>query len=428
MECKLAELANRLRVITVPMPSLESATVTVWVGTGSRYETQKISGISHFLEHMVFKGSKRRPSAREIAEAVDSIGGEFNAGTSKDWTNFYIRSRSASLETAFDVLSDMVLAPLLKKDDIEREKGVIVEEIAMYEDTPMQNIGNIFEQLIFSGNPLGMDIAGDKKTVRSLTRQDFVDYRNSHYHPDNIVLTVSGGISQKQVFKLAEKYFGSLEETKKQKTNDFKKFSHKQDKPEVKLKTKTNSEQGHFILGFRGLPRGHKDRFAEGVLSSILGGGMSSRMFTEIREKRGLAYAVHSDAEHYGDTGYFGIYAGVLVTKIEDAIKVILEETDKFALGKADLTDQELSKAKEYIRGHMALVLENTKAVNSFFGMKELLEEKQETPEEVFESIAKVTKEDVYNIAKKLFKKDSLNLGIIGPYKDQDKFAKMLLN
>ncbi|MEK7526164.1 MAG: pitrilysin family protein [Patescibacteria group bacterium] len=425
MKYKLSTLANGLRILTVPMPTLESATVTVWVGTGSRFESPEIEGISHFLEHMVFKGSKKRPSAKQIAEAIDAIGGEFNAATSKDWTNFYIRSRAAQLETTMDVLSDMVLNPTLDASDIEREKGVIIEEIAMYEDTPMQNIGNVFEQLIFDGNQLGQNIAGTAKSVNGITKQDFEDYRKKHYFAKNIVVSVAGGIEQKQVLALAQKYFGSLKSDIAQKQK-LEMVSNTQTAPAVKLKTKANSEQGHFILGFRGFPRGHKDKYAEAVLSSILGGGMSSRMFTEIREKRGLAYAVSADSEHYEDTGYFGIYAGVVVSKIDEAIKAILDELYSLAAQKSEISDSELTKAKEYLKGHMALALENTKAVNSFFGMKELLQAKIETPEEVFAGINKVTKEDVYKVASILFKPEKLNLAIIGPYKDEGKFVKLL--
>lgn len=425
MKYKLSTLPNGLRILTVPMPTLESATVTVWVGTGSRFEEPRMGGISHFLEHMVFKGSKKRPSAKQIAEAIDSIGAEFNAGTSKDWTNFYIRSRAAQLETTMDVLSDMVLNPTLDAGDIEREKGVIVEEIAMYEDTPMQNIGNVFEQLIFKGNQLGADIAGTAQTVTSLTKADFEDYRKKHYFAKNILVTVAGGVQEEQVLALAQKYFGSLQSdiTEKQK---LEMVSVKQSAPAVRLKTKDNSEQGHFIVGFRGFPRGHEDRYAEAVLSSILGGGMSSRMFIEIREKRGLAYAVSADSEHYEDTGYFGIYAGVVVAKIDEAIKAILDELYALASQTTKISDSEFTKAKEYLKGHLALALENTKAVNSFFGMKQLLQGKVETPEEIFEKISKVTREDVYKVAAKLFKPENLNLAIIGPYKDEEKFVKLL--
>ncbi len=207
MRYKLHKLDNGVRLIIAPMPTLASVTVAVWVKTGSRNETDKLSGISHFLEHMVFKGGKKRTTAKEIAEAVDAIGGEFNAGTSKEWTNFYIKARSANLGTAFDVLADMVLTPALRQADIDREKGVIVEEIGMYEDTPLMKIEDVFENVIFKAHALGRDVIGTKKSVTSFKRDDFVRYRNTHYFPQNIVVTVAGGMNEKEVLELTKQYF-----------------------------------------------------------------------------------------------------------------------------------------------------------------------------------------------------------------------------
>lgn len=205
-------LSNKLRVLTVPMPSSESVTLTVWCHVGSRFEPEKIAGLSHFLEHMTFKGSKKRPTAKQISEAVDAIGGEFNAGTSKEWTNFYIKASKNNLETAFDVLGDMVIDPLLEEEEVQREKGVILEEKAMYEDTPMMNIGDVFETLIFEGNTLGRDTIGTEKAIKSLTRKDFVNYRSTYYHPQNMLITVAGGITEAKSTELANKYFTNLKD------------------------------------------------------------------------------------------------------------------------------------------------------------------------------------------------------------------------
>ncbi|MBI4157791.1 insulinase family protein [Candidatus Woesebacteria bacterium] len=423
MKHHLTTLSTGLRVLSVPMPSLPSATVTIWVKTGSRNEEVRVNGISHFLEHMTFKGSRRRPSAREISEAVDAIGGEFNAGTSKEWTNFYIKARSANLETAFDVLSDMVLNPLLEEVEIEREKGVIVEEIAMYEDTPMYRIGDIFEQLIFNGSSLGWDIAGTEKSVRSIKKEDFERYRKIHYYADNILLTVAGGVKENEVLNLAKKYFSDIES----KPLAFKSsvFKSRQNSPQLKLHSK-KKEQAHFILGFRGNPMGHKDRFTDAVLSSVLGGGMSARLFIEVRERRGLAYAIKNEVEKLSDTGYVATYAGVDVKKAEEAIKVVLDQHYGLAQKRYKIFDKELRKAKEYLKGHLALALEDTHAVSDFFGLRELLLGKAETPEEIFKAIDTVTMEEVYEEAERLFKPQGLNLAIIGPYNDQGKFEKLL--
>lgn len=422
MNYKLDKLSNGLRLITVPIPSMESATITIWIGVGSRYETDKVSGISHFLEHMVFKGSKKRPTAKEIAEAVDSIGGEFNASTGKEWTNFYIKAGKSNIETAFDVLSDMVLNPILREDDLEREKGVIVEEIGMYEDTPMWKISDLFENLIFKGNDLGRDIIGIRKTVKALTTSDFEKYRNTHYGGNNIVITVAGGITQKESLKLTKKYFSGLKKTKKQSIN---KFVAKQKSPKILLSSQ-QKEQAHFILGFLGGKRGEEQRYAETILSTILGSGMSSRLFTEIREKRGLAYSVKASNERFLDTGYMDVYAGVDPKKADEAIKVILDQVYGVTNGKHKITEKELIKAKEYIKGHVALSLEDTKAINAFFGTRELMEESIETPDELYKKIDAVTIPDLEKAAKKFFKPENLNLAIIGPFKNKDKFVKLI--
>ncbi len=423
MDYKRFTLKNGLKVVVSPMPNLESATLTVWVKTGSRFEDARINGISHFLEHMVFKGSKKRPTAKEIAEAVDAIGGEFNAATSKDWTNFYIKAQAGHIEKAFDVLSDMVLNPILKKEEIEREKGVIIEEIAMYEDTPMLRIGDIFEQLIFGKTPLGRDIAGTPNTVKSIEQDDFIRYRKRHYYAENMLLTIAGKVKGNEVIKLAEKYFGELKEGGRE--GKETKIKEGQKGSGLKLHSK-KKEQAHFILGFRGNPRGYKGRFAEAVLSVILGGGMSSRLFTEVRERRGLAYAVKTSVERYQDTGYIGTYAGVDVKRVDEAIKVVLDQHYGLADGRYPISASELTKAKEYLKGHMALALEDTKGVNEFFGESELFLKKIETPEEVFKAVDKVTIDDVLSEARKAFRPEKLNLALIGPYEDPQRFEKLI--
>jgi len=423
MNYRKSVLKNGFRVVVVPLANIKSATVTVWVKSGSRFEESRINGISHFLEHMVFKGSKKRPTAKAIAEAVDAIGGDFNAATSKDWTNFYIKARSAHLERAFDVLSDMVLNPVLSAEEIEKEKGVIIEELAMYEDTPMLRIGEVFEQLIFKDTPLGNDVGGTAKTVASIKKEDFIRYRNKHYYAENMLITVAGKIKADEVLRLAELYFKDLKERKKSQEPKVLKLVQK--RPQVKLYPK-KKEQAHFILGFRGNPRGYKGRFAEAILSVILGSGMSSRLFTEVRERRGLAYAVKTSIERYEDTGYLASYAGVDTKRIDEAIKVILDQEYGLGSGRYPISAVELEKAKEYLKGHIALALEDTKAVNEFFGETELFLKKIEIPEEVFSQIDKVKIEDVMTEARKLFRPENLNLAIIGPYDSESRFEKVI--
>lgn len=409
--------------MTVPMPGLESVTVTVWVKTGSRNEDKRINGISHFLEHMVFKGSKKRPTAKQISETIDSFGGEFNAGTNKDWTNFYIKSSVDRIETAMDVLSDMVLNPILKSEEIEREKGTIIQELAMYEDTPMMKIQDVFEELAFSGNALAWDVGGIPESVRRIKRNDFLRYRDTHYYPENMLVTVAGGITENQVKKLVEKYFSDI--SNKQSVFKGTPFRGSQKKPQLLVKNKKN-EQANFILGFMSEGRGYPGRFAQSVLSSLLGGGMSSRLFIEVRERRGLAYSVRSSSDKFDEAGYFGAYAGTDPGKAEEAVKIMLEQFYGLASGKLPVDKKELTKAKEYIKGHVALSLEDTNAVNDFFGEQELFLTETLKPEEIYKRIDKVTIEDMMREAKKLFTPERLNLAIIGPYKNSSAFEKLI--
>ena len=418
----LDALPNGLKVISVPVPTSESVTVTVWVGVGSRNETDRISGISHFLEHMVFKGSKKRPSAFEIANAVDAIGGEFNASTSKEWTNFYIKARNVHLEKAFDVLSDMVLNPLIPSKDLEREKGVIIEEIGMYEDTPMWKVPDLFENIIFKGNSLGRDIIGTKKTVTSFERKDFVDYRNKFYGSNNLCLTVSGGVKRDEVKRLSEKYFGDLKRVESKVQEEFKPLKN----TKKLIISQKQKEQAHFVLGFLAGKMDDKNRIKEKVLSTILGGGMSSRLFTEVREKRGLAYSVRSSTERFVDTGYLDIYAGVDPKRVKEAIKVTLDECYKIANGKGKVTKGELEKAKEYLKGHMALSLEDSKNINTFFGVRQALLGKVETLESVFKAIDETTPDDIVKVAGKVLRPEGVFLAIVGPYKNKKEFENLL--
>lgn len=423
MQYKLSKLSNGLRVLIAPMPSLESVTTIVWVKTGSRNEQKDINGISHFLEHMVFKGSKKRPTAKEISETVDSFGGEFNAGTSKDWTNFYIKARTGSLDTAMDVLSDMVLNPTLDEKEIEREKGTIIQEIAMYNDTPMMKIQDVFEELIFDGNPLSWDVAGIEKTVRNITKTDFLRYRKSYYYPENMLITIAGGVTQKAALDLAEKYFGSYQSPK----STFKGLSFKvnQKSPQLKIRNK-KSDQTNLMIGFMGDGRSYKNRYVQSVLSGILNGGMSSRLFIAVRERRGLAYSVKPANDRFEEVGYFGAYAGVSPKNAEEAIKVILDQLFGLRDGRYPITETELKKAKEYIKGHIALSLEDTNEVADFFGSQGLFLPNILTPEEIFDKIDAVTIEDILSESKRLFVPSHLNLAIIGPYTSEEKFRKIL--
>ena len=415
-------LKNGLRLITVPMPSFESATVMVMVGAGSRYETEKNNGISHFLEHMAFKGTIKRPTAQDIASLIDGIGGEFNAFTSKEVTGYYVKSAVTHVDLCLDILSDMLQNSKLDKTEIEKEKGVILEEINLYEDTPSRKIGDIYEGLLYGDTPLGWDIAGRKEVIKAITREDFVEYMASLYSADNITVVVAGGIKTEEVEQMVEKYFGEM---KSFDTLKCLPIVENQVKPDLYMRHKV-TEQVHISIGFRTVSIESEEKHALSVLAAILGGGMSSRLFSEVREKRGLAYYVRTNTEHYLDAGNIASTAGLDPKRIEEGIEVIVSEYSKFANGTANVTKEELSKAKEYLKGHFVLELEDSRSVAALHAQAELLEKKIETPEEAMQKVDAVTLEQVNAMAKKYFVQKHLNLAIIGNFEDRQKFEKLL--
>lgn len=402
-------LPNGLRVISVPMPSLESATVMIMVGAGSRYENRKNNGISHFLEHMAFKGTEKRPTAMDISTLIDGMGGEFNAFTGKEITGYYIKSAAANVETSVDVLSDMLQNSKLDSSEIEKEKGVIIEEINLYEDSPSRKIGDIFERLVYGDTPMGWDTAGEKDVIRSINRQDFVSYMQSLYSPTNITVVFAGGITENKAVELAEKYFGKM---KKFNTIKASGIVEKQTKPEVFVKTKI-TEQAHVAIGFRTVPTSHADKYPLEVLAAILGGGMSSRLFHEVREKRGLAYYVRTSADFYEDAGNITTFAGVDPKRAQDAVSVVLEQYRKM-ISNPSISKEELKKAKEYMKGHLVLELEDSRSVCGFYAQQEILEKNIKNPDNIMEELDAVTEKDVEAVAKKYFKNSGLNMAVIG--------------
>lgn len=413
-------LANGLTIIEAPSTDAESVVVDFFVKTGSRSESAKESGISHFLEHFLFKGTKKYPTALAISTLIDSIGGEMNANTGKEHTQFYIKAASQHLELIFEVLTDMIQNPLFDEAELEREKGVIVEEINMYKDTPMYEIENILEQQMWPHEALGRDIAGTKETVTKFTREMFLDYIDRHYQMPNMILGVSGKYNQSQLNKLIEKYWKKIP---KKKYHSWEKAKDEQKSLRIKVQHK-ETEQAHLALGFKGLKYGDKRNSAQSVLSAILGGGMSSRLFIEVRERRGLGYYVRASGSNYQDTGVFNIGAGVQVIKIEEAIKVIMDELDK--IKRYPVSEEELTKAKEFLKGKTILALEDNQIRLDWFLDRAAFYPKITTPKEAFEKIDKVTSKDVQSLAKELFRKEKMSLAVIGPYKDDKRFKNLL--
>lgn len=415
-------LSNGLRVLTIPMPSLESATVLVMVGAGSRYETRETNGISHFLEHMAFKGTEKRPTAMEISSIIDGMGGEFNAFTGKESTGYYIKSAKGRIETSFDVLSDMLMHSKLDSTELQKERGVITEEINLYEDMPARKIGDIYERLLYGDTPMGWDIAGEKEVIQKIQREDFVNYMGRLYSADNITVVVAGGVKEKEALSLAEKYFSPM---KRFKTDEPIAVKEEQGKPEIFVKQKA-TEQIHVALGVRTVSLRSEKRYPLSVLSAILGGGMSSRLFHEVREKRGLAYYVRTSSDEYTDAGTLVSTAGIDPKRVEEAIEVMVGEYAKVAGGKMDLKDEELRKAKEFLKGHLVLDLEDSKSVAGYYGSQELLEERIENPDETLAKIEGVTKDDVEAVGKEFFKEKGLNLAVIGKFGDGKKLESLL--
>jgi predicted Zn-dependent peptidase len=404
------------------MPSFESATVLVMAGAGSRYETKQNNGISHFLEHMAFKGTKRRPSAMAISSTIDGIGGEFNAFTGKETTGYYIKAEKTHVDLCLDILSDMLQHSLLDAKEIEKEKGVIIEEINLYEDTPMRKIGDIYEMLLYGDTPLGWDIAGEKDIIRSITRDDFVNYMSSLYSASNITVVIAGGIDPSTSSGLVHKYFGNM---KSFGTKKFESIVENQKQPQLMIREK-KTEQIHIALGVRTVPVDHPDKYPLEVLASVLGGGMSSRLFEEVREKRGLAYYVRSHSDHYMDAGSFVTLAGIDSNRVDQAVMVIMDEYRKVAQGALGITDDEFNKAKEFLKGHLVLELEDSRSVASFYAHQELTEKNMKNLEQVLADVDAVTTQQVEAVGRKYFVNEGLNLALIGNYSNKENLERAL--
>lgn len=411
----LFTLKNGLQVILVDTKAFPTITTILLVGAGSRYENETNNGISHFLEHMAFKGSKKYPNMQIISSTIEGLGGIFNAFTSKDHTGYWIKSTNEHFTTVIDVITDMVKNPLLSEKEIEREKSVITEEINMYEDAPYQKVSDLFENLLYRGSSLGFDVIGTKKTVNSFSRKTFVDYIRQLYFPNNSVLVVAGGLKDEYLSTIKEKFADWKQSDK----TGFEKVSENQTKPQILIKNK-KTEQAHFYLGFRAFSFFDKRRYALSVLAAILGGGASSRLFTEVREKLGLCYYISTGRELYHDTGYIYTRAGVAnnLDKIKQAIEVTLKEHKKMIKG--EIKAEEIKKAKEIIKGRLLLSLEDSFNLAAYYGTDKILENKIETPEEALAKIKKVTVEDLASLASQLFQPEGLNFSLIGPFFEKD--------
>lgn len=419
-KAKLKTFKNGLRVVTIPMKDNPTVTVLVLVGAGSDYETKNINGISHFLEHMCFKGTQKRPSSRIISHELDALGCQYNAFTSHEFTGYYAKGDAKHFSKIFDIVTDIYLNPTLPEVEMEKEKGVIIEEMNMYEDIPQAQVQDLLAETLYGDQPAGWKIVGPKENIKNMKREDFIKYRKTHYLASNTVIVVSGQVTKEKVYKEAKKY---LEDFKTIKSSKKEKVKQVQVKPNISLKYKA-TDQTHFALGMRSFPLGDKRNSAILVLSAVLGMGMSSRLFIKLREEMGVAYyvkAVNEPSKYYG---IFQIIAGVNNSRVKEVLKEIISECR--ILTEELVSKKELDKVKSYLIGNTKLSLEATDDIANFYGAQELLVDDMKTLAEKIKGIKKVTALDVRNVAKLIFKNKKLNLSLIGPIKDKKSLNKII--
>jgi predicted Zn-dependent peptidase len=405
------KLKSGLRILTLPLESTRVATVFVLVKTGSKYEQKETSGISHFVEHMLFKGTEKRKTPLEVAEELDKVGGVYNAFTGEEYTGYYAKVNVDKFSLALDWVSDIYLNSLLPEKEMEKEKGVIKEEINMYFDNPMAHCELLFQELLYGDQPAGWNIAGTKETVSATTRKDLLTYMDSQYKAENTVVVVAGNINKEKVEEEVAQAFSTIKTGTPRKAHPV---VEKQDQPAV-LNFYKETDQTHLILGARAFNMFSEHRYSQEVLASILGGMMSSRLFSKIREEMGLAYYIKTSVDDNPDTGVLYTRAGVENSKTEDAVKAIMNEYKKITEEK--VTEKELTKTKEHIKGKTAISLESSDSLAYFHAVNELLENKTYTPEEIFKAIDSVTAEQIQQTAKKILQPKNLNLVVLGPHK-----------
>jgi predicted Zn-dependent peptidase len=405
-------LDNGLKVITSTMPHSRSVSIAFLVGAGSCYESQEEAGISHFTEHLFFKGTQRRPTAKEISQDIEGVGGIINASTDKEATIFWCKVASSHFAIALDVLSDLLLNSRFESTDIEKERQVVIEEINMDLDIPQQRAGMLIDELLWPEQPLGREVAGTKKTVSGINRGQMLSYIGRRYAPNNIVASIAGDIQHEQavaqIKPLLDKW--SAKEVATQYIAD-----DRQTQPRLRTESK-EGEQAHLCLAVHGFSRFHRQRFVLDLLNTVLGGGMSSRLFTEIREHKGLAYDIHSYVEHFLDSGSFIVYAGVDPAKVETAVEAILGELSKLKQG---ISSDELTRAKELSKGRLQLRLEDSQNLALWLGSQELLIQHILTLDEVISIVDAISIDELEQVAEKLLASEQLNLAIVGPIKNE---------
>jgi predicted Zn-dependent peptidase len=413
-------LPNGLRVLTAPMPHTRSVAISIYVGAGARYETPIEAGLSHFIEHLVFKGTERRPTPLEVSQVIDSVGGVINAATDRELTVFYCKVAQPHFDMALDVLTDLVRTPLFQPDEMEKERRVVIEELAMVADSPGQLVDLLLDEQLWPNQPLGRDVAGTDASVRDLSRQMALDYLHRQYVPNNMVISIAGAVGHDEAVERVTTALGSWPRGV---PHGWFPAVNGQTEARAAVKYK-KTEQAHVTVAVHGLPFPHPERYALNLLSVVLGEGMSSRLSLELREKRGLCYDVHSYVSSFLDAGSFALYAGVDPQNAAEALQVLLAELGR--LRDELMPEDELGRAKELAKGRLLLRMEDTRSVSDWLGAQEILSGRIRSVDEVTEHIDAVTPEDVRTVAQRLLKSDQLNLAVVGPFRSETRFRKLL--
>jgi predicted Zn-dependent peptidase len=411
--------ANGLRLVTAPMPHTRSVAISIYIGAGSRYETAEDAGVSHFLEHLCFKGTAKRPDAQIISEAIDGVGGIINAATDREYTVFYAKVAAPHTELALDVLCDLVQAPLLEQAELDKERKVVLEELASVADSPAQQVDLLLDELLWPDQPLGWDVAGTNESVRGLTRDMVAGYVQRQYVPNNMVVAIAGNIDEDQIAALLEPRLGAMTAGE---PDTWYAAKNGQTEPRCRLLYR-RSEQTHVALGLHALPLGHPDRHALDLISVLFGESMSSRLFIELRERQGLCYDVNSYVSHFKDAGSFGVYAAVDPSNGTKAVEALMSELRRLADG---IPQEELHKARELAKGRLLLRMEDTRAVSGWLGGQEILMNEILSPEEIVQRLDAVTPEDMTRVARELLRRDKLSLAVVGPHRSDKRFLPLL--
>ena len=412
-------LDNGLSILTSSMPHIHSVSMAMFVGAGSRYEVDEIAGTSHFLEHLLFKGTKNWPSAREVSEAVEGVGGIMNASTDREMTIYWCKVAKLHFRRSLEVLIDMLVHPLIDPEELEKEREVVLEELRMTNDYPSNRVDLLIDETLWPSQAMGRDVGGSQETVKEITRDQIMQYMGSQYTPSNVVAAVAGDVTHQEVVDLLD---DALNDWKGAEPISWLPVEGRNGAERIKVEQR-KTDQTHLCLAMPGLPLTHPDRYALTLMNVMLGEGMSSRLFLELREKQSLAYDIHSSINLYRDCGSLSVYCGVEPKKTKTAITAILEQLGGL---KSTIPESELDKARELSKGRMMLRMEDSRSVAMWMGAQEKLTGNVRTVDEVVEMLDEVTTDDVERVATDLIQEENLNLALVGPYRSDAQFKKLL--